>query len=72
MSVSHNRELTQGRNGGARILRFPIHTVSVWPAGEGGWFVIWRTWAWLHGSRESAVNDAWAIARAHNVRVVER
>jgi hypothetical protein len=34
--------------------------------------VVWRTWAWLHGSRAAALADAHAIAAAHGVRVVEQ
>jgi len=56
----------------ARILRFPIYTVCVRPAIDGGWLVLWRTWRWLHKSREAALADAHAIAAAHGVRVVER
>jgi hypothetical protein len=61
---------TQGPRG--VVVKFPVHTVAVRPDGNGGWLVCWRSWCWVHGSHESAVNDAWAIARAHNVRVVEQ
>jgi hypothetical protein len=53
------------------VIRFPIPTVAVWRSGDGGWFVVWRTWAWLHGSHDAAMADANAIAEVHNVRVVE-
>jgi hypothetical protein len=45
--------------------------VAVWPSDDGGWCVVWRTWAWLHGSRDTAMADAAAIAAMHGVRVVE-
>jgi hypothetical protein len=33
---------------------------------------LWRTWRWLHKSREEALANAHAIAVAHGVRVLER
>jgi hypothetical protein len=75
LSIPDQKDLTQGGRTGiqtARILRFPIHTVCVRPRGDGGWFVHWRTWAWLHGSRADALTDAHAIAATHGVRVVEQ
>jgi hypothetical protein len=67
MPIHDRRDLTQA----GVVVRFPIPTVAVWPSDDGGWCVVWRTWAWLHGSRDTAMADAAAIAAMHGVRVVE-
>jgi hypothetical protein len=69
MPIPDRRDVAQAPRG--VVVQFPIPTVAVWPSGDGAWFVIWRAWAWLHGSRDDAMADAYAIAVAHGVRVVE-
>jgi hypothetical protein len=69
MPIHDRRDLTQAASG--VVVRFPIPTVAVCPDDAGGWWVTWRTWAWLHGSRDAALADAAAIAATHGVRVVE-
>ena len=54
----------------ALVIPFHRHPVRVQPGGDGVWFVIWRTWVWLHVSRNAALADAHAIAAAHGVRVI--
>jgi hypothetical protein len=56
----------------APVVRFPIHPVCVARTPEGEWWCIWRGWVWPHATREAALADADEIARAHQVRVVER
>ena len=55
----------------AVIVPFPKHPVRVVRERGGGWLVIWRSCGWLHASRENALADAHAIAKAHNERVID-
>jgi hypothetical protein len=54
----------------ARVLRFPIHPVRVARDTSGGWLVLWRSWAWLHATRDAALFNARTIASVHGVRVI--
>jgi hypothetical protein len=57
----------------ARILRFPPRQpFDVLIKREGqAWLVIARSHAWLHGSRNSALNDAREVARGFGTSIRE-
>jgi hypothetical protein len=56
----------------ALIIRFPEFHVRVVPANEGGWMVLCRSHGWLHGDRNTAVEDARWIAAGYGTRVLIR
>ena len=56
----------------ARIIPFPAHAVLIRRAPEGGWLVLGeRGHGWLHGSRDSAIEDARWLARNLGVAIRE-
>jgi hypothetical protein len=61
------RTETNGRNSTVALSSLPVR---VTPDGFGAWWVTWRKYGELHGSREEALAEAWAVAAEYWVRVI--
>jgi hypothetical protein len=58
----------------ATILRFPGRApfdIEIRRENAGGWLVIAKSHAWLHGDKHSAMRDARWLARNYGTRIHE-